>query len=145
MAFKSLCLLLCLALFATEAHGYKDYVAYKRAVNFFQAWQQCRLFGGHLASIESAEENTRAEAAIMAAGDFSKDWAIGGTDLGSEGNFVWIGLNKKTTYTNFYKGEPNNNNGVENCLVMGVASSRQWNDVACDSVAGGFVCAFVRQ
>ncbi|XP_052890414.1 perlucin-like protein [Anopheles moucheti] len=145
MAFKSLCLVLCLTLYTMEAHGYMDYVAYKRAVNFFQAWQQCRLFGGHLASIESAAENTRAEDAIMAVGDFSKDWLIGGTDLGSEGNFVWIGLNKKTTYTNFYKGEPNNNKGVENCLVMGVASSRQWNDVACDYVSGGFVCAFVRQ
>uniref|UniRef100_A0A4Y0BCQ8 C-type lectin domain-containing protein n=1 Tax=Anopheles funestus TaxID=62324 RepID=A0A4Y0BCQ8_ANOFN len=145
MAFKSLCLVLCLMLFAMEAHGAKTYVAYKRSLSFFQAWQQCRISGGHLASIESAEENARVEAAIRAVGDFTKEWIIGATDLGAEGNFVWIGLNKKATYLNFGPGEPSNNGGTENCLVMGSGGVSKWNDVTCDNTrAGGYVCAFGR-
>uniref|UniRef100_A0A182T102 C-type lectin domain-containing protein n=1 Tax=Anopheles maculatus TaxID=74869 RepID=A0A182T102_9DIPT len=127
MTLKCLCLVLCLALFATDAYAY----------------QQCRLFGGHLASIESEEENARVAAAINAVGDITKDWIIGGSDLGREGNYIWVGLNKKATYLNFNAGEPNNNGGSENCLAMGSAAGSKWNDIPCNYKGAGFVCAFI--
>uniref|UniRef100_A0A182STN7 C-type lectin domain-containing protein n=1 Tax=Anopheles maculatus TaxID=74869 RepID=A0A182STN7_9DIPT len=84
MALKYLCLIMCLALFATDVYGKKVYVAYKLPIDFFQAYQQCRLYGGHLASIESEAENAQVVTAIKAVGDLSKEWFIGATDLGSE-------------------------------------------------------------
>uniref|UniRef100_A0A182WHS0 C-type lectin domain-containing protein n=1 Tax=Anopheles minimus TaxID=112268 RepID=A0A182WHS0_9DIPT len=126
---------------------FKEYKAYKRqGIQFFHAYQLCRLYGGHLASIESADENARTESAIRAAGgDFTGEWYIGG--IGTNDKFIWIGLNKKATYLNFYAGEPNNlPKTVEHCLVMGIGGQSKWNDMNCDyTQAVGFVCAFVRQ
>ncbi|XP_035892478.1 perlucin-like protein [Anopheles stephensi] len=141
MALRYLCLVLCLALFVTEADGCKEFVAYRRTVTFFQAFQQCRLFGGYLAFIESAEENAQVVSAIKAVGDFTKEWYIGATDLGNEGNFLWFGVNKKATYLNFVQGEPNNSGGTEHCVVT---ASGKWKDMSCDYRAMGFVCAHIR-
>ncbi|XP_050079591.1 perlucin-like [Anopheles maculipalpis] len=145
MALKYLCLVLCLALFATKAHGYNEYVAYKISATFFEAYQQCRLFGGYLASIDSAAENARAVTAIKAVGDINRQWYIGGSDLGKEGTFVWVGLNKRASYLNFGPSEPNNSNGIENCIAIGSISGTQWNDIPCSFKAPGFVCTYVRQ
>uniref|UniRef100_A0A182NPC5 C-type lectin domain-containing protein n=1 Tax=Anopheles dirus TaxID=7168 RepID=A0A182NPC5_9DIPT len=114
-------------------------------MNYFTAWQTCRLYGGHLASIESADENARVVTAIKAAGNFGKEWFIGATDIGIEGQYVWIGLNKKITsssYTNWNAGEPNNQ-GNEDCVAIGSAAGVFWNDVRCNLSVEGFVCAFV--
>uniref|UniRef100_A0A4Y0BJ82 C-type lectin domain-containing protein n=1 Tax=Anopheles funestus TaxID=62324 RepID=A0A4Y0BJ82_ANOFN len=141
MAYKSLCLVLCLALFTMEAHGYNRYVAYRRSATFFQAWQLCRLHGGHLATIETAEENARVEQAIKAVGQLNMVWIIGGTDLGAEGNFIWVGLNKKITYTNFNSWEPNGGT-AQNCLAVGMSTVPKWNDINCSQVHDGYVCGF---
>ncbi|XP_052902141.1 E-selectin-like [Anopheles moucheti] len=146
MTFKSLCLALCLALFVVEAHGYKEYVAYKGKVDFYQAWQLCNSYGGHLASIESAAEQARAEDAVRAVGNFAVEWFIGA--IGANDQFAWIGINKKATYLNFAAGEPNNlPKGAENCIVIGAGgSTSKWNDIKCDyKQAAGYICAFVRQ
>uniref|UniRef100_A0A182NPC9 C-type lectin domain-containing protein n=1 Tax=Anopheles dirus TaxID=7168 RepID=A0A182NPC9_9DIPT len=143
MTSKLLVVTVCLALFAiAEAHGdrkgFKRYIAYKRNINFFTAWQTCRLMGGHLASIESADENARVVDAIKAVGNINKDWFIGGTDIGIEGRFVWIGTNKEitsSTYRNWNNGEPNNSGGNEDCTAMGT----KWNDIGCYSDVEGFV------
>ncbi|XP_001688318.3 mannose-binding protein [Anopheles gambiae] len=143
MLFKTLCLLLCLALFDIQVNGFKHYVAYKRKIKFFSAWQQCRLYNGHLASIETPEENAQVARAIKAVGDITDDWYIGGTDIGFEGRFVWIGLNKIASYLNFNPGEPNNNKN-EDCLIMkGSKAGEKWSDVSCEYEAEGFVCAFI--
>ncbi|XP_035890602.1 perlucin-like protein [Anopheles stephensi] len=144
MALKYLCLVLCVTFFAMEVHGRNEYVAYKRAINFYEAFQQCRLYGGHLASIESADENARVVTAVKAAGDFSKDWLIGATDLGNEGTFIWTGVNRKATYLNFNGGEPSNNDGSEHCVAIGSTAGSKWNDVPCNAKVEGFVCAYIR-
>ncbi|XP_035892474.1 perlucin-like protein [Anopheles stephensi] len=142
MALKYLCLVLCVTFFAMETYGRKDFVAYKRSLSFFQAFQQCRLYGGYLAFIESAEENAQVVTAIKAVGDLTSEWYIGATDLGFEGRFVWFGVNKRVSYMNFNGGEPNNING-EHCIVIGSNAGSKWNDVSCEYKAAGFVCAFI--
>ncbi len=37
------------------------------------------------------------------------------------------------TYSNYYPGEPNNYNGVEDCGIMTATSPGYWNDLSCDS------------
>uniref|UniRef100_A0A182QL56 C-type lectin domain-containing protein n=1 Tax=Anopheles farauti TaxID=69004 RepID=A0A182QL56_9DIPT len=143
MASKTLFLVLCLALFAIEVHGAKTFKAYRRKTAFFTAWQICRLYGGHLASILSAEENAMVESAIEAVGTFDGYWFIGGTDIGVEGRFIWIGLNMAingAAYKNWNTGEPNNLNGNEDCIAM--ATGAKWIDIPCDSKLEGYVCAF---
>uniref|UniRef100_A0A182WAZ6 C-type lectin domain-containing protein n=1 Tax=Anopheles minimus TaxID=112268 RepID=A0A182WAZ6_9DIPT len=126
---------------AMEVHG-RRYTAYHRPADFFQAWQQCRLMGGQLAPIESEQENSQVVAAIRAVGDLRQQWIIGGTDVGFDGNFLWIGLNQQINYANFFDGEPNNHNGGEDCLTIGIAGTDKWNDIPCHHRQIGFVCAF---
>uniref|UniRef100_A0A182QNP7 C-type lectin domain-containing protein n=1 Tax=Anopheles farauti TaxID=69004 RepID=A0A182QNP7_9DIPT len=146
MTTKRLLLTLCLALFAIEANGLKKFVAYKQKTTFFPAWQTCRLYGGHLASIESAAENAQVEAAIKAVGSLDFPWTIGGTDIGIEGRFVWFATGKEitnTAYKNWYTNEPNDDLPGEDCIAIGSFAGSKWNDIPCTYVTHGFVCAFV--
>uniref|UniRef100_A0A182SE75 C-type lectin domain-containing protein n=1 Tax=Anopheles maculatus TaxID=74869 RepID=A0A182SE75_9DIPT len=105
----------------------------------------CRQKGGHLASVESADENARVEAAIKAVvGDKASYWWIGGMDYGAEGRFVWYPLNKVVDYKNFVPGEPNNSYGAEDCLAVDSTKQYKWNDVGCNAQVEGYVCAFIR-
>ncbi|XP_053668019.1 pulmonary surfactant-associated protein D-like [Anopheles marshallii] len=145
MAFKSLCLVLCLALYAMEAHGVRNYIAYRRAINFFQSDQACRQMGGKLAVIESEAEHNRAVDAVKAvAGTTTNYYWIGAMDFGYEGHFLWFPINKYAVYKNFATGEPSNNGGAENCVIIQVSKSYMWNDVTCDFGVDGYVCSFDR-
>ncbi|XP_053677334.1 collectin-10-like [Anopheles nili] len=142
MIFKILCVSLCVALLASQAHGFNEYVAYKKDLSFFKAWQTCRLQGGNIASITSDAENDRVKAAITAKGSLSDKWYIGATDIGYEGRFFWIGLNMEllsTSYANYDTGKPSASSGSDDCLVM--STGGKWSDVGCDGVTG-YVCAY---
>ena len=69
---------------------------------------------------------------------------------------TWIGLHRDpknksrwlwvdgsyVTYTNWYNGEPNDNNGEEDCVEM--SSTGKWNDQNCnDSVS--YICEISRK
>ncbi|XP_053677356.1 low affinity immunoglobulin epsilon Fc receptor-like [Anopheles nili] len=149
MIFKILCVSLCVALLASQAHGtfdgsdrFYEYVAYRKDLSFFKAWQTCRLQGGNIASISSYEENIRVLRAISQKGSLLAKWYIGATDIGYEGRFFWIGLNKEllpTSYTNFATGQPSASSSSDDCLVMSIGG--KWSDAGCDGVTG-YVCAY---
>ncbi|XP_035903748.1 perlucin-like protein [Anopheles stephensi] len=129
---------------AAFAHGLKTFVAYKRAINPLQAVQICSQQGGHLASIESLEEHNKVLAAIAATG-YPVDlnyWFIGGSDLGTEGKWFWMGVDKEMKYKNFRSGEPNNYQDQHCMAIIGVGSSTEWDDIWCDHIGTGFVCAY---
>ena len=83
---------------------------------------------GYLATITSSGENTFIKNIIPSSG-IGSVW-IGGSDATSEGSWLWTGgpeyqtkfYNKPTSesilYTNWYSGEPNNDNGGEDYLLM---------------------------
>ncbi|XP_020915383.1 C-type lectin mannose-binding isoform [Exaiptasia diaphana] len=54
---------------------------------------------------------------------------IGFNDRAKEGTFVWFD-GTKSNYTNWKKGEPNNNNGSEHC-TMKSQGSKKWIDQKC--------------
>ena len=55
-------------------------------------------------------------------------WWIGYNDRGSEGSFVWDGVDSSYTYWN--SGQPDNAWGTEDCTHMYNGSGR-WNDLQC--------------
>ncbi|XP_055612422.1 clotting factor G beta subunit-like [Uranotaenia lowii] len=123
------------------------FVHNNREVNFHTAWRLCQSYGHRLATITSEEDSQLIEQAIAKSNNQKGPWFIGGTDLGSEGHFIWISTNKPVGYLsgyfNYSPGQPDNAGGNENCLEIGRWGGVVWNDVPCDWNQR-YICEFVR-
>ncbi|KAF0299172.1 Mannose-binding protein C [Amphibalanus amphitrite] len=93
-------------------------------VNYIEAESQCAALGAHLAVPRSDEEN---QCAMIAAGGTTV-W-LGLTDVVTEGQFVGADGCGTALSTDPYWGDhqPNNMNGNQYYIVMGVVSNGQWN------------------
>lgn len=101
---------------------------------FANASASCQRHGANLASIHSAQENEFVR-------NFSsgKDVFIGLSDAQIEGTFVWSD-GSTFAYTNWEIGEPDNDYGVGDCVIL-VAANAKWNDTPC-SMWNEYVCKF---
>uniref|UniRef100_A0A4Y0BEI1 C-type lectin domain-containing protein n=1 Tax=Anopheles funestus TaxID=62324 RepID=A0A4Y0BEI1_ANOFN len=148
MSFKTLFLSLCVVVVAMNGiEAKKTYIAFVKSSNFFEAWQDCNSYDAHLATVRSAAEQSLVEQAVARTSNPNGIYFIGGTDLGRDGRWMWIGFNKvieSTDYRNFYPGEPNNNGGSQECLAIGnFADNRgKWDDIECIAKFAGYVCEF---
>jgi hypothetical protein len=91
--------------------------------------------GTHLASVHTLLQNKRMTDALTA--QASGNAYIGFTDVGHEGDFVWM----DGTPNNFQAwryGEPNNSGGNENCAEL--QSNGGWNDVNCGTAEVAYFC-----
>jgi Lectin C-type domain len=66
--------------------------------------------GGHLVTINNAAENQFLIDTFTSGANLRRVLWIGLTDAGTEGQFRWIS-GEPVTYTNWFSGEPNNNDG----------------------------------
>jgi hypothetical protein len=105
------------------------YMAVTSSVSWEAAQRACSAWGGHLATVDNAAENSWIRALVS--GNF---W-IGLNDRGltNEGRFSWVsGLN--SDYRNWAPGEPNDGGSFfasEDCVE--VYGDGRWNDSSCDS------------
>jgi hypothetical protein len=82
--------------------------------------------GGHLATINNAEENGWIRGNVATADGVNADDAwIGLNDIKSEGTYVWIS-GETSDYTNWGGGEPNDAGGIED--VAQFRTDGRWND-----------------
>jgi hypothetical protein len=60
---------------------------------------------------------------------------LGANDIQTEGKFVWGATGKPITYSNWDWGQPDNKNGVEDCVQILTSSEREgkWNDLPCET------------
>lgn len=65
---------------------------------------------------------------------------LGFTDIQKEGHFKALSNGKKITYSNWRKGEPNNDHGKEDCVVYQI-DIPGWNDYICGEKLQ-FVCKY---
>lgn len=92
-----------------------------------RSWQsaedRCALYGFHLATIDSSQEQTFLRSKIS-----SYAW-IGFTDQQVEGQWIWpYGT---SNYKLWCSGEPNNSGGNENCASMTTSTNGCWIDANC--------------
>ena len=113
--------------------GGHAYLYVAMAATWTTAKANCEALGGHLVTINSAEENAFV-ASLFSTG---KAW-IGATDAVLEGAFVWNN-GEPVTYTNWYAGEPNNS-GNEDYVEM--LAGGLWNDR--NNLSQGYICEFER-
>ncbi len=111
----------------TSYFGNKKYEFYKTAVPYSVAEYYARQKGGHVVTINSAEEN-----------EF-----VGNNLIGS---MTWLGVTRKDNefknitgepldYANWADGEPNNDCGRENYVLM-LSDKKKWND--CTNATGAY-------
>jgi len=107
-----------------------------RSLTWANAESKCQEWGGHLARINSRQENN-ALASELSKRRIRTAW-IGYNDIGSEGNFEWKG-----SFSNFAPREPNGHRR-ENCVELyNSVSQGKWNDHYCTSPRA-FVCKRAR-
>uniref|UniRef100_A0A8C8RRL1 Surfactant protein D n=1 Tax=Pelusios castaneus TaxID=367368 RepID=A0A8C8RRL1_9SAUR len=93
--------------------------------NFDALKQKCLQAGGQLASPRNAAENAAVQQIVTS---YNKAVFLGINDIQTEGQFKYLN-GQNIAYSNWQTGEPNNDNGVEDCVE--VYSSGKWNDKAC--------------
>lgn len=127
---------------STESHRYE---VINTRMTWTEAKSYCENLGGYLATIESQEEYNKIVQLANASGR-KVLWL--GAQKNSNQSFEWV-TGEAFEYSNWLSGEPNNEGGNENCLVMFLVND-QWvwadvpNDIssyyAVDTV--GFVCEY---
>lgn len=69
---------------------------------------------------------------------FNEGFWIGGTNLGNEPHFYWMGHQKPMTFTDWLGGQPENRSG-ENCIEISTANGLKWNGRTCLQL-NNFIC-----
>lgn len=114
-------------IFEYNGHRYK---LITEEMSWTEAEAYCISLGGYLVTITSAEENAFVNSLI------SKSTMIGLSDAAEEGAWQWV-TGESMTYTNWAKGEPNNQSN-EDYVLMQVKGT--WNDGHLDREKWPFVC-----
>ncbi|CAG2244342.1 unnamed protein product [Mytilus edulis] len=104
----------------------------------------CSLNGGYLAIIETAVENVLIKDHIATIGP-TKDYFIGGSDLATEGKFIWeytglpVNLPGSNLFHDWRTNQPDNKNGNQHCIMLGYQVGFNWNDAQC-AYPRDFIC-----
>ncbi|VDI48564.1 Hypothetical predicted protein [Mytilus galloprovincialis] len=117
-------------------------------VNTRQMWLDakdiCSFNGGYLAIIETTEENVLIKDHVAVIGP-TNDYFIGGSDLATEGEFIWehsglpVNLPGSNLFHDWRTNQPDNKNGNQHCIMLGYQVSFNWNDAQC-AYARDFIC-----
>ncbi|XP_035690030.1 collectin-10-like [Branchiostoma floridae] len=91
--------------------------------NFNQAASACRGDGGTLAMPRDAGTNT-----FLVSLQANKAYWIGLHDQRNEGRFQWIDGSGLGKYSSWYPKQPDNKNGVEDCVI---SFDGKWYDMEC--------------
>lgn len=104
--------------------GKKLYVTNGEKMPFSKVKSLCAELRATVATPKNAEENAAVE-------DMANDSVfLGITDEVTEGQFMYV-TGGRLTYSNWKKGEPNDHNLGEDCVVL--QRDGLWNDVSCSS------------
>lgn len=118
---------------SVEWHQYNG-MCYKyfkdKKMNWPQARKKCNAHGGELATVKSYGIQKFLE--FITKEEIERTW-IGLNDRDKEHLFTWssgTAFNRKTSFSNWNFGEPNDGVGKENCVEM-LTSHGKWNDLPC--------------
>ncbi|XP_076079160.1 galactose-specific lectin nattectin-like [Mytilus galloprovincialis] len=107
-------------------YGNKDFMLVHQQMTWMEAQSVCYSLGGSLATVSNYYEMIFLKS--MTHVYPNKVW-LGGTDMFSEGRWVWIENLESISYNNWYTNQPNG--GRENCLVWLPYRGYFWHDSSC--------------
>ncbi|XP_068164894.1 C-type isolectin Sp-CL4-like [Antennarius striatus] len=106
---------------------------------FSGAEDHCHSLGSELVSIHTAKEMFNVLCLTFIPFTPPDTIWIGAKFSRKQGLFTWID-GSEFSYTFWHEGEPNNVNGMEECIEMNFGRWGKWNDTKC-SKNNYFVCA----
>ncbi|XP_046543030.1 C-type lectin-like [Haliotis rubra] len=115
------------------------YFLFEDSEEWPQANTVCGLHSAYLVTLETANENAFAKNYARTKQVHSSNVWIGANDMMTSNQFRWTEGDKKVTFTDWARGEPNNSNGGENCVQLDRSHSYQWNDALCHN-RNHFIC-----
>ena len=100
----------------------KRYAYFSESTDWKTAKEKCEALGGHLAFVNSAEEQKFFTDIVK-----TNYTALGGWDEPREGIWTWTD-GSEMVYTNWNSGEPNNGNGGEHQNHLFMLQNGKWDD-----------------
>uniref|UniRef100_A0A8W8NZ14 C-type lectin domain-containing protein n=1 Tax=Magallana gigas TaxID=29159 RepID=A0A8W8NZ14_MAGGI len=91
----------------------------------------CSNIGANLVEIESPEEEDFIQSLVF---NLTESVWLGATDIAEEGTWLSAEKNTTLTYENWYPGQPNNNDGNQNCLSLYEPFNHTWCDEDCSEL-----------
>jgi PKD repeat protein len=98
--------------------------------NWVASEAEAVTLGGHLVAVNDLAENEWVESTFGTFGGEDRYLWIGLNDRAEEGTFVWVS-GDKSSYRHWSPGQPDNNDGVEDCGHMYMTGL--WNDLNCSA------------
>ncbi|MBR0283054.1 MAG: InlB B-repeat-containing protein, partial [Oscillibacter sp.] len=111
-----------------NGHSYK---AYDQSMTWREAKAFCEARGGHLATVTTASEHTFVTD-LAKSGTMLGYW-LGATDEETEGQWKWV-TGETWSYSNWDLGQPDNQAGIQDYLVIRSHYNWRWDDVSNDVV-----------
>ncbi|KAH9498760.1 hypothetical protein Btru_005063 [Bulinus truncatus] len=105
------------------------YISAKPYLEDEQSDDLCNIVGGYLVEVNDAEEYKAVIKYIKS--NYADGALISGTDNAKEGSWVYHRSKRPVTYFNWMKGQPDNNKGRENCIIVWIEAGDVMNDVVC--------------
>ncbi|EDW75407.1 uncharacterized protein Dwil_GK23834 [Drosophila willistoni] len=113
------------------------------AVNWYVAYEKCRVLKSELVTFETAEEFEAIVNYLTVRGE-KRDFWTSGNDLGFEGLFNWFTTGQGITISKWAPRQPDNYQGKENCMHMGYvwpdSTEYQLNDRPCTDYFIPYIC-----
>ena len=100
---------------------------------WIDAVKACANNSAYLATINSSTLNTQLFNHISSLGLASSSIWIGLNDISKEGHYQWIDGSGKLKFATWHAGDPNDYQGVENCIVMLANAQGNWADIDCSN------------
>ncbi|XP_060077721.1 ladderlectin-like [Ylistrum balloti] len=123
-----------------STYSYRDSVQLCFKINYIartraNAQAACNSDGGHLIRVDTEAKQNYIRSVLQAAG--SSHMYIDASDELTEGVFLW-GDGRPVNYSDWFSSEPNNEDGVENCVMLANVNY-EWYDVPCHS-SKAYIC-----
>lgn len=106
------------------------YKVFADGMNWHDAGQRCKELGGHLVTITSREEQAAVQSIILYSGKKKNYYWTAGFGVEKD-NWRW-NTGEEFTYSNWAKGEPNNDLGNE--FILSIYNSGEWCDCPADGI-----------
>ncbi|KAH3858355.1 C-type lectin domain family 4 member G-like [Dreissena polymorpha] len=115
--------------FTRHTYDNSIYFELNSTMNFSEGSRRCRQYGAHLPEVTTSGENSFLRNTFVGSRRGIRIF-LGATDQLIEGHWIWEYTGQEVRYQDWNTGEPNNENGGEDCLEISYWNVR-WNDARC--------------